>query len=80
MKWGTLKGWNVEDPEMLTLLEQYHEEGVCMSVMLQKDTERQKEILLKLIDTCKGTITNDWDGNDYTKEQAREYILNYRKK
>jgi hypothetical protein len=80
LKWGTLKGWSFKDPECVELLRLYHEDPTMMSVMAQKDTDRQKEILLQLIDKCKGRITNDWDGEDYTKEQARNYILNYGKK
>jgi hypothetical protein len=48
--------------------------------MAQKDTQRQKEIICELIDLCDGdTIYLDWDGEDVTKEKAKEYVLNYGK-
>jgi hypothetical protein len=81
LKWGTLKGWCFENsPEAFEALKEYHSLGCSMSAMLQKDTVRQKELILTMIDTVNGPISNDWDGEDYSKEQAKEYILNYGKK
>lgn len=80
LKWGTLKGWSFPDNDKaVELLKKYHEHPVSMSVMAQHDTSEQKEILCRLIDVCNGPIQNDWDGKVYTKEQAKEYILNYGK-
>lgn len=77
LKWGTLKGHRFQDPECQSLIREYYKDGVSMSVALQKDTPKQKEILLELIDKCQGTIKNDWDGEEYSKEKAKDYILNY---
>jgi hypothetical protein len=78
LKWGTLKGWNVENrPELIQLMREYHEIGSNFSAMMQKDTPRQKEIILELIDKFDGPIQNDWDGTMYDKQAAKDYILNY---
>lgn len=78
LKWGTLKGWSLANsPDAMEIVRQYNEHGVSMSVMLQTDSETQKDLLLKLIDIFDGDIFNDWDGKKYTKEQAKEYIINY---
>lgn len=81
LKWGTLKGWSLKKhPELWPLIEEYHDIGASASVMMQKDTPRQKEIILELVDKFDGPITNDWDGTEYNKETARDYLLNYGKK
>lgn len=80
LKWGTLKGWNLHSTEAHNLIQEYHDLGASMSVMMQKDSPRQKEIIHALIDVVDGVIQNDWDGNHYTKEEAHNYINNYRKK
>lgn len=81
LKWGTLKAWRFKDNTQLHhLIEEYHDIGSSMSVMMQKDTPRQKEIILEIIDKFDGPIQNDWDGTEYTKEMAKDYIINYGKK
>lgn len=80
LKWGTLKGWHFHSDKGQALLKEYHSIGSSYSAMMQKDTPRQKEIILELIDECNGEIQNDWDGDIYAKEQAKKYILEYGKK
>jgi hypothetical protein len=46
--------------------------------MLQKDTPEQQQALLDLIDLM-DEIYLDWDGRYVTREQAKEYVLNYGK-
>lgn len=82
LKWGTLKGWDFEGHRncdgAIKILTEYHELGVSISVMMQKDNERQKELLLQLIDLCDdGEIYLDWDGELVTRERAKQYINNY---
>jgi hypothetical protein len=77
LKWGSLKGWHLENPETFDLLKKWGDLGVSMSAMAQNDTPEQKEILCELIRKHTGTITNDWDGEDYSKERAIDYIMNY---
>jgi len=51
-----------------------------MSAMAQHNTPRQKDIICELIDLCDGdTIYLDWDGEDVSKEKAKEYVMNYNK-
>ena len=80
LKWGTLKAWDFHSDECIKLLKEYGELGASISVICQHDTPRQKEILCELID--KGNfkyVWNDWDDKKMTKEQAKEYVINYGK-
>ena len=78
LKWGTLKGWDFDGNEKAQeLLRRYGELGWALGAMQQRDTPEQKELLCQLIDACDGPITNDWSGEDLTKEAAKEYVLNY---
>ena len=82
LKWGTLKRWNFTNSEKgEKLLREYCEIGSLCSAMLQHDTLRQKEIICELIDLCDGdTIYLDWDGKDVSKQEAKDYVMNYGKK
>lgn len=78
LKWGTLKGWNLEGNEAaLELLRQYGDQGMCISAMAQRDTDEQKQILCNLIDAVNGPITNDWSGEDMSKDEAKKYVMEY---
>ena len=79
LKWGTLKAWHFHTPKGLELLKEYHNIGSSLSAMTQKDTPRQKEIILELIDEADGTIHNDWEGTEMSKAEAKNYVLNYGK-
>jgi hypothetical protein len=81
LKWGSLKGWRMEhNKRAKKYLQQYMEDGVSMSAMLQKDTDRQTNLILKIIDTFRGPITNDWSGRQYRKKtSAKKYITDYAK-
>ena len=81
LKWGTLKSWDFTGSEKgKALLKEYIEIGSSFSAMAQKDNQRQKEIICELIDLCDSdTIYLDWDGEDVTKDKAKEYVLNYGK-
>jgi hypothetical protein len=81
LKWGTIKGWCLKNsPEAFELLKEYNSLGVTYSVMAQKDTARQKELILQIIDAVNGPIENDWTGETYPdKEKAKQYILEYGK-
>ena len=81
LKWGTLKGWNVskDNEAALSLLEQYHEDGICMSAAMQKDTPKQKQILCDLVSLPNMKVYLDWDGKYVTKKEAVAYIQNYGK-
>jgi hypothetical protein len=79
LKWGTLKAWHVDSPRSQELIGKYLELGASISCMTQEDTPEQKAILCELVAQHEGTITNDWDGAAYTKEQAIDYITNFGK-
>jgi hypothetical protein len=82
LKWGTLKAWDFSGSEKGgQLLKEYGDIGSCGSAMMQKDTQRQKEILCELVDLCddpKG-IYLDWDDKYVTKADAKRYIIDYGK-
>lgn len=77
LKWGTLKGWDLHSDKGKALLKRYSELGMTMGAMDQKDTPEQKELICQMIDECDGVIQNDWDGNYYTKQEAKQYIKEY---
>ena len=79
LKWGTLKGWCFENsPEALEAFKEYCEIGASYSAMMQRDTERQKELICIMIDKVNGEVQNDWSGEIYKdKNKAKEYVLNY---
>lgn len=81
LKWGTLKRWHFDSEKGKALLKEYHEIGSCFSAAMQEDTPRQKEIICELIDECDGeTIYLDWDDKDVSKQEAKDYVINYGKK
>lgn len=79
LKWGTLKSWNFKSSERgKELLKEYNNLGSSFSAMAQEDTPRQKEIICELIDLCDGdTIYLEWDGRGVTKQEAKDYVMNY---
>lgn len=79
LKWGTLKGWDLSSDKGKELLVKYHELGSSTSAMTQHDTPEQKQIICEMIDECFGTISSDWSGEYYTKQQAKDYVMDYGK-
>ena len=81
LKWGTLKSWHFDSEKGGRLLKEYHKLGSSFSAMAQRDTPRQKGIICELIDECDGdTIYLDWDDKNVSKQEAKEYVMNYGKK
>lgn len=78
LKWGTLKGWKVESDAALTAFRKYADGGMSAGAMQQRDTQEQRQALCELIDAINGRITNDWTGEDMTKDEAKKYVLEYR--
>ncbi len=79
LKWGTIKGWNVVGNEKaIEALRRWSEGGVSAGAMTHHDSDEQKQAIYDLIDAVDGEIQNDWTGETYTKEQAKEYIRDYR--
>lgn len=80
LKWGTLKGWDVGDNEAaLAAVEKAHEGGRAWGAAQQRDTPEQKQAICDLIDAINGPITNDWTGEEMTKDEAKKYVLEYRR-
>lgn len=81
LKWGTLKQWNLAGNEAaIALLQRYYDLGVSMSVMRQKDTPEQKDILCQVIDLLDApTVWLDWEGIQVSKDDAKRYIREYGK-
>lgn len=80
LKWGTLKAWDFRyNPKAQKAYKEYCEIGSTASAMMQKDTPRQKELIIEMIDAVPGQICNDWTGKMMTKKEAKEYVLNYGK-
>lgn len=80
LKWGTLKGWSVPDGKPFELLQEFFAEDSTLSAMDDRPDERRRKILCDLIDSADwDRIQNDWSGEEYTKEEAKAYIMNYGK-
>jgi len=80
LKWGTLKGWRIHSEEQRALLTRYVELGSSMSAMMQRDTPEQKDIICQLIDLCEApTINLDWEDRDVSKDEAKRYVMEYRR-
>ena len=78
LKWGTLKSWNFSDEQAIALLKSYGDIGSSFSAAAQKDTPRQTYIICELIDLCDGdTIYLEWDGEEVSKQRAKDYVMNY---
>jgi hypothetical protein len=78
LKWGTLKAWNLEGEASRAAVRKYFADGVSMGAAQQRDTAKQKQALCELIDAVDGPITNDWSGEQMTKDEAKKYVLEYR--
>lgn len=77
LKWGTIKGWSLETDASKAAAQRYLDEPTSMSAMTQHDTDTQKQAIFDLIDAIDGPITNDWSGEDMTKEEAKKYVMEY---
>ena len=79
LKWGTVKGWDLETDEAKAALQKWIDLGVSPSAIMQNDTPEQKQALLDAIDLM-DEIWLDWDGKIVSREEAKAYIVNYGKK
>lgn len=80
LKWGTMKGWDLETEASKAAAQRYLDAGPqCAGVMTQHDTDEQREALCGLIDVIDGPITNDWSGETMTKDEAKRYVREYRR-
>lgn len=79
LKWGTLKGWDLEKDSSQDILRRYVNLGYSPSALFQRDTPEQKQLLCDLIDAVDGEIWADWDGKVMTPAEAKEYVTTYGK-
>jgi NACalpha-BTF3-like transcription factor len=79
LKWGTIKSWKLTDDTAFELLKRYINLGMSFSAMQQRDTKEQKELICKIIDTLDGDVYLEWDEKSVSKEEAKKYVLEYRK-
>lgn len=77
LKWGTLKDWTIKSEKSFEILDKYCKLGHNPSCMMQKDTPEQKRLICELIDSLDGTIQNDWSGDYMTKQEAKDYVMEY---
>jgi hypothetical protein len=79
LKWGTLKSWDFSHSEKgIALLKEFHKIGMNPSAACQKNTPRQKEIICELIDLCDDSaIYLEWDDTYVSKQDAKNYVINY---
>lgn len=77
LKWGTLKSWDLGEWS-LPLMREYNRIGSSMSVALQHDTPRQKEIICQIIDRGNfKKVLLDWEGKYVSKNKAKKYVMGY---
>jgi hypothetical protein len=80
LKWGTLKEWDIKSDEARKLLQRYFDLGTAGGAMQQRDTPQQKALICALIDVLSAdTVYLDWDGRDVPKEEAKRYVMEYRR-
>lgn len=77
LKWGTLKGWNLETEKSRAAAQRYADMGMTPGAMQQRDTPEQKQALCDLIDAIDGEIVNDWSGERMSKDEAKKYVMEY---
>lgn len=78
LKWGTVKSWSIETDAARDAMQRWADHGVCMSAACHKDTPEQVECLLSAIDLM-DEIWLDWTGVKVSKEEAKQYVLDYHK-
>lgn len=78
LKWGTIKGREVETDASREALKRFIDLGMSMSAMSQDMTSEHKKALCDLIDAIDGEIMNDWSGETLSKEAAKKYVMEYR--
>lgn len=77
LKWGSIKGYRINDPETFKLLEEYYSDGQPLSAMTDRPDEYRKEILCKIIERIGKPVYLDWDGKYVSVEEAKKYVMEY---
>lgn len=84
LKWGTLKGYAgaAKGTPFRAAIDRYHEQPTALGVMQQSDTPEQKQAICDAIDAviaAGGVVKNDWSGETMTAEDAKKYVMEYRR-
>jgi hypothetical protein len=78
LKFGTVKGWDLESDAAKKALDKWASYGVCAGCATHVDTEEQKKALFNLIEHM-DEIYLAWDGISVSREEAKEYVKKYGK-
>jgi hypothetical protein len=76
LKWGTIKGWDVETNEAKAAILKWQNYGTSLSAACQHDTPAQKQAILDAIDLM-DEIWLDWENKQVSHEEAKNYVRNY---
>ena len=81
LKWGSIKGWELKTDASMAALTRWHEAGkVSASAICQDDNEDQRAAIIDLIDVLDNDeVYLDWGGKHVSRDEAKEYIRNYRR-
>jgi predicted translin family RNA/ssDNA-binding protein len=85
LKWGTIKRWEnfKEGSDCRAALQEYADiSGVSWSAMAQDKRDQHRIALCKIIDAVAdagGEIQNDCSGEMMTRDDAKKYVMEYRK-
>jgi len=79
LKWGNLKGWDLESEASRAALRKFFESGdnASAGMAMVRLQSAEKQALCGLIDAVDGEIQNDWTGEMMTKDEAKKYVLEY---
>jgi hypothetical protein len=80
LKFGTVKSWTLDpDGNAAPIMAEYI--ARFCGVQGQIRSPEQQEMLCKLIDSLSTEdIVGDWDGKIMSKDDAKNYVINYQKK
>lgn len=91
LKWGTVKFYDLVSEEALAAMERYNaiEDGsygitdgnvVVTGAAMHHQSDAEKLALCEVIDALNcDTVYLSWDGIDVSKEEAKKYVMEYRK-
>ena len=82
LKWGTLKAWELNSEHAKKVAEEIDTRGLqwSMGAAQQVMTDAHRQAVCDLIDALDcDTVYLDWDGKDVSKEEAKQYVMEYRR-
>lgn len=80
LKWGVPKSWRLATDATRGKLQEYADFGWSSSAMMQPNTDDHRRVLCELIDILDADfVWNDWTGEQMSKDEAKKYVMEYRK-